>query len=186
HRLDKDTSGLMVVAKTLPAHQSLIKQLQARTVSREYLAIVQGHMSGGGTVDKPIGRHPQARTKMAVLDLGGKEAITHYRVVERFPGHTYIRVRLETGRTHQIRVHMASIGYPLIGDITYGGRLKLPKGASLELHDALRAFKRQALHATRLALIHPASGELMEWQVSPPADFNELLAAIQADAAGRQ
>ncbi|WP_461518576.1 23S rRNA pseudouridine(1911/1915/1917) synthase RluD [Porticoccus sp.] len=186
HRLDKDTSGLMVVAKTLGAHQSLIKQLQARTVSREYLAIVQGHMTGGGTVDKAMGRHPQARTKMAVVDHAGKEAITHYRVVERFPGHTYIRVKLETGRTHQIRVHMASIGYSLVGDVTYGGRLKLPKGASFELHDALRAFKRQALHATRLALVHPASGELMEWQTPPPKDFDELLTAIRVDAAGRQ
>ncbi|MEZ5528852.1 MAG: 23S rRNA pseudouridine(1911/1915/1917) synthase RluD [Porticoccaceae bacterium] len=182
HRLDKDTSGLMVVAKTLAAHQSLIKQLQARTVSREYLAIVQGAMTGGGTVDKPMGRHPQARTKMAVVDFGGKEAITHYRVLERFPAHTYIRVKLETGRTHQIRVHMASIGYPLVGDATYGGRLKFPKGASLELHDALRGFRRQALHATRLALIHPITGEPMEWQVPPPEDFRELLSVLQFDA----
>lgn len=182
HRLDKDTSGLMVVAKTLAAHHSLIKQLQARTVSREYLAIVQGVMTGGGTVDKPMGRHPQARTKMAVVDIGGKEAITHYRVLERFPGHTYIRVKLETGRTHQIRVHMASIGYPLVGDATYGGRLKLPKGASLELHDALRGCRRQALHATRLALIHPVTGEPMEWQVPPPEDFKALLSVLQSDA----
>ncbi len=185
HRLDKETSGLMVVAKTLVAHQSLIKQLQARTVSREYLAIVQGVMTGGGTVDKPIGRHPQARTKMAVLDFGGKEAVSHYRVMERFPGHTLIRVKLETGRTHQIRVHMASIGYPLVGDSTYGGRLKLPKGSTPELHDALRAFKRQALHATQLALSHPVSGEHMEWQVLPPEDFNRLLAALKTDARQR-
>lgn len=185
HRLDKDTSGLMVLAKTLVAHQSLIKQLQARTVSREYLAIVQGVMTGGGTVDKPIGRHPQARKKMAVVDLGGKEAISHYRVIERFPGHTLIRVKLETGRTHQIRVHMASIGYPLVGDSTYGGRLKLPKGASQELHDALRAFKRQALHATQLALSHPVTGEDMSWQAPPPEDFNRLLKDLKIDAQHR-
>lgn len=185
HRLDKETSGLMVVAKTLVAHQSLVKQLQAKTVSREYLAIVQGVMTGGGTVDKPIGRHPQARTKMAVLDFGGKEAVSHYRVIERFPAHTLIRVKLETGRTHQIRVHMASIGYPLVGDSTYGGRLKLPKGATQELHDALRAFKRQALHATQLALSHPVSGEHMEWQALPPDDFNRLFAMLKTDAQQR-
>lgn len=185
HRLDKETSGLMVVAKTLVAHQSLVKQLQAKTVSREYLAIVQGVMTGGGTVDKPIGRHPQARTKMAVLDFGGKEAVSHYRVIERFPAHTLIRVKLETGRTHQIRVHMASIGYPLVGDSTYGGRLKLPKGSTQELHDALRAFRRQALHATQLALSHPVSGEHMEWQALPPADFNRLFAVLKSDAQQR-
>lgn len=185
HRLDKETSGLMVVAKTLVAHQSLVKQLQAKTVSREYLAIVQGVMTGGGTVDKPIGRHPQARTKMAVLDFGGKEAVSHYRVIERFPAHTLIRVKLETGRTHQIRVHMASIGYPLVGDSTYGGRLKLPKGSTQELHDALRAFKRQALHATQLALSHPISGEHMEWQALPPEDFNRLFAMLKTDAQQR-
>jgi len=186
HRLDKDTSGLMVVAKTLNAHHALIKQLQARTVSREYLAVVQGVMTGGGTVDKPIGRHPRARTKMAVVEVGGKEAVTHYRVVERYPAHTYIRVKLETGRTHQIRVHMASIGYPLVGDATYGGRLKLPKGATTELQNELRGFKRQALHATRLALVHPASGETMSWQVEPPDDFVQLLAELHADAAQRR
>lgn len=185
HRLDKETSGLMVVAKTLVAHQSLVKQLQAKTVSREYLAIVQGVMTGGGTVDKPIGRHPQVRTKMAVLDFGGKEAVSHYRVIERFPAHTLIRVKLETGRTHQIRVHMASIGYPLVGDSTYGGRLKLPKGSTQELHDALRAFKRQALHATQLALSHPVSGEHMEWQALPPEDFNRLFAMLKTDAQQR-
>lgn len=185
HRLDKETSGLMVVAKTLVAHQSLVKQLQAKTVSREYLAIVQGVMTGGGTVDKPIGRHPQARTKMAVLDFGGKEAVSHYRVIERFPAHTLIRVKLETGRTHQIRVHMASIGYPLVGDSTYGGRLKLPKGSTQELHDALRAFRRQALHATQLALSHPVSGEHMEWQALPPEDFNRLFAMLKTDAQQR-
>lgn len=181
HRLDKDTTGLMVVAKTLAAHQSLIRQLQDRSVSREYEAVVPGVMTGGGMVNKPLGRHPQVRTRMAVLDHGGKEAITHYRVIERFAGHTHIRLKLETGRTHQIRVHMASIGYPLVGDATYGGRLKLPKGASDELQDTLRAFKRQALHAARLALIHPQTEALVEWQVAAPQDFMHLLDALRSD-----
>jgi 23S rRNA pseudouridine1911/1915/1917 synthase len=182
HRLDKDTTGLMVVAKTLEAHHALIKQLQRRSVNREYQAISQGTMTGGGTVDKPMGRHPQTRTKMAVVDHGGKEAVTHYRVITRFPHHTHIRVKLETGRTHQIRVHMAHIGYPLVGDMVYGGRLKLPKGATPELQDTLRAFKRQALHAGKLGLEHPLSGEYMEWQAPPPRDFNELLDTLKADA----
>jgi len=181
HRLDKDTTGLMVVAKSLIAHHSLTRQLQKRTVSREYQAIVQGVMTGGGTVDKPMGRHPQIRTKMSVVVHGGKEAVTHYRVIERFPNHTHIRVKLETGRTHQIRVHMSHIGYPLVGDAVYGGRLKLPKGVTPELHDTLRAFKRQALHAAKLGLIHPDTGEYMEWLASPPADFDALLLAIKAD-----
>lgn len=187
HRLDKDTTGLMVVAKSLEAHNSLIQQLQARSVHREYQAITQGVMTGGGTVDKPMGRHPQARTKMAVLgDHGGKssgkDAITHYRVIERFPNHTHVRVKLETGRTHQIRVHMAYIGYSLVGDMVYGGRLKLPKGATAELHTTLRNFKRQALHAGKLGLIHPKSEEYMEWQVPPPEDFNLLLERLKQDA----
>jgi len=182
HRLDKDTTGLMVVAKSLEAHNALIQQLQARTVHREYQAITQGVMTGGGTVDQAMGRHPQVRTKMAVVDHGGKDAITHYRVIERFPNHTHIRVKLETGRTHQIRVHMAHIGYSLVGDMVYGGRLKLPKGAIAELHNMLRNFKRQALHAGKLGLIHPASEEYMEWQVSPPEDFNLLLEILKKDA----
>ena len=182
HRLDKDTTGLMVVAKSLAAHHSLVQQLQERTVSREYQAVVQGVMTGGGTVDKPMGRHPQARTKMAVVAFGGKDAITHYRIIKRFANHTHIRVKLETGRTHQIRVHMSHIGYPLVGDAVYGGRLRLPKGATPELHDTLRHFKRQALHAAKLGLIHPETGEYMEWQVPPPADFEALLAALEADA----
>jgi 23S rRNA pseudouridine1911/1915/1917 synthase len=182
HRLDKETTGLMVVAKTLEAHHSLIKQLQSRTVTREYQAVAYGVMTGGGSVDKPMGRHAQIRTKMAVVEYGGKEAVTHYRVIERFPHHTHIRVKLETGRTHQIRVHMAHIGYPLIGDAVYGGRLKLPKGATPELQNLLRSFKRQALHAGKLGLIHPESGEYMEWQVAPPDDFNTLLDTLKADA----
>lgn len=182
HRLDKDTTGLMVVAKSLEAHHALIKQLQSRTVNREYQAVTHGVMTGGGTVDQPIGRHPQARTKMAVLDFGGKEAVTHYRVIKRFPHHTHVRVKLETGRTHQIRVHMSHIGYPLVGDMVYGGRLRLPKGATALLQDMLRSFKRQALHAGKLGLIHPISGEYMEWEVSPPDDFNTLLATLKVDA----
>lgn len=184
HRLDKDTTGLMVVAKSLEAHHALVKQLQSRTVNREYQAVTHGVMTGGGTVDQPIGRHPQARTKMAVLDFGGKEAVTHYRVIKRFPHHTHIRVKLETGRTHQIRVHMSHIGYPLVGDAVYGGRLRLPKGATAELQDMLRSFKRQALHAGKLGLIHPVSEEYMEWEASPPDDFNALLATLKVDAKG--
>lgn len=182
HRLDKDTTGLMVVAKSLEAHNALIQQLQARSVNREYQAIAQGVMTGGGTVDEPMGRHPQARTKMAVVNHGGKDAITHYRVIERFPNHTHIRVKLETGRTHQIRVHMAHIGYSLVGDMVYGGRLKLPKGATAELQDMLRSFKRQALHAGKLGLIHPEAEKYMEWQVPPPQDFNLLLEMLKKDA----
>ena len=179
HRLDKDTTGLMVVAKTLEAHHSLVKQLQARTVSREYQAVSQGVMTGGGTVSKPMGRHPQARTRMAVVSHGGKDAVTHYRVIKRFTHHTHIKVKLETGRTHQIRVHMANIGYPLVGDPVYGGRLKLPKGATLSLQSALRGFKRQALHAGKLGLIHPTSNEYIEWQASAPQDFSTLLDALK-------
>ena len=184
HRLDKDTTGLMVVAKSLEAHHALIQQLQSRTVHREYQAVTHGVMTGGGTVDQPIGRHPQVRTKMAVLDFGGKEAVTHYRVIQRFPHHTHVRVKLETGRTHQIRVHMSHIGYPLVGDMVYGGRLRLPKGATAELQEMLRSFKRQALHAGKLGLIHPISEEYMEWEVSPPDDFNALLATLKIDAKG--
>jgi 23S rRNA pseudouridine1911/1915/1917 synthase len=187
HRLDKDTTGLMVVAKSLEAHNALIQQLQARSVHREYQAITQGVMTGGGTVDEPMARHPQARIKMAVVSdnggkSGGKDAITHYRVIERFPNHTHIRVKLETGRTHQIRVHMAHIGYSLVGDMVYGGRLKLPKGATAELQDMLRNFKRQALHAGKLGLIHPVSEEYMEWQVPPPEDLKLLLEMLKKDA----
>lgn len=187
HRLDKDTTGLMVVAKSLESHNALIQQLQARSVNREYQAITQGVMTGGGTIDQPMGRHPQARTKMAVVGdnggkSGGKDAITHYRVIERFPHHTHIRVKLETGRTHQIRVHMAHIGYPLVGDMVYAGRLKLPKGASSDLQEMLRSFKRQALHAGKLGLEHPLSGEYMEWQAPPPEDFIQLLEVLKSDA----
>lgn len=177
HRLDKDTSGLLMVARTLPAHKSLVDQLQARSARREYLALVQGELTAGGTVDLPIGRHPSDRKRFAVT-ASGKHAVTHYRIVERLPGHTLIRVRLETGRTHQIRVHMAHLRHPLVGDPVYG-RLRLPPGASAAAHTALHEFRRQALHAERLGLRHPASGEPIEWWASLPEDFGRLLAVLR-------
>lgn len=185
HRLDKDTSGLMVVAKTLAAQTDLVAQLQERSVSREYEAIAMGEFTGGGVVDEPIGRHPRQRTKMAVVPEGldsGKEAITHYRIIERFAHHTHIRLKLETGRTHQIRVHMAHIQRPLVGDTTYAGRFKIPKGASRTLIEALRDFPRQALHAAQLGLIHPATGEYCEWQAPLPKDIQELLELMATDS----
>lgn len=182
HRLDKDTSGLLVVARNLAAHKALVEQLQARTLKREYLAVVQGVMTAGGTVDAPIARHPSDRKRMAVV-TNGKEAISHYRVLERFAHHTLVRVNLETGRTHQIRVHMAHIRYPLVGDPVYGGRLRLPAGASASLAAALRGFGRQALHAQRLGLQHPVSGENQEWEAPIPADFERLLQVLRDDAA---
>lgn len=162
HRIDKETTGLLVVAKTLPAQTALVEQLQDRAFEREYDAVAVGVMTAGGRIEAPIGRHSVDRTRMAVTH-SGKEAVTHYRVEERFRGHTHIKVKLETGRTHQIRVHMAYRDYPLVGDPVYGGRLKFPKGGSEELRQALRGFKRQALHASRLGLIHPATGDYMEW-----------------------
>lgn len=185
HRLDKDTTGLMVVAKTLQAQTDLVAQLQERTVSREYEAVIQGAITGGGTVKAPIGRHPRQRQKMAVNEYSGKEAITHYRLMRRFNHYTHVRVKLETGRTHQIRVHMAHIGYPLVGDSTYAGRFKIPKGCSQELIEALRNFPRQALHAAALGLIHPTTGEYMEWQAERPADFEELLSLLLREDSDR-
>jgi len=180
HRLDKDTSGLMVVARSLAAHKSLVEQLQARRVHREYLALVQGQVTAGGTVDAPIGRHPRDRLRMAVVS-SGKPAISHYRVLERFPAHTLLQVRLETGRTHQIRVHMASIHHPLVGDPLYGGRPRLPRAAPARLREALAGFRRQALHARRLELEHPATGKPVAWEVGPPADFEHLLAVLREE-----
>ncbi|HFD79097.1 MAG TPA: 23S rRNA pseudouridine(1911/1915/1917) synthase RluD [Gammaproteobacteria bacterium] len=179
HRLDKDTSGLMVVARSLVAHRSLVEQLQQRSVHREYLALVQGEVTGGGCVEAPIGRHPRDRLRMAVVE-SGKEALTHYRVIERFSAHTLLQVRLETGRTHQIRVHMAYIHHPLVGDPRYGGRLRLPPAAGEKLREALCAFRRQALHAQRLELLHPASGEAFSVEAGPPADFRHLLDCLRA------
>lgn len=181
HRIDKETSGLLMIAKTLQAHNSLAQQLQDRDITREYLAITRGRMTAGGTVDEPIGRHPTDRKRYAVKD-SGKFAVTHYRVVQRFAGHTLIRVKLETGRTHQIRVHMAHINYPLVGDRVYGGRLSLPKGASQELIETLRGFKRQALHAARLAFEHPRTGKPVECTASVPGDMQRLLDVLAKDA----
>ena len=180
HRLDKDTSGLLVVARTLQAQKSLVEQLQARAFEREYLALAVGVMTAGGTVDAPIGRHPSSRLRQAVVQ-GGKEAITHYRVEERFRAHTLVRVKLETGRTHQIRVHMAYIHYPLVGDAVYGGRLRIPAGCTPALEQALREFKRQALHAERLGFVHPRSGEFMSWQAPLPDDMARLIEACRQD-----
>jgi 23S rRNA pseudouridine1911/1915/1917 synthase len=185
HRLDKDTSGLLVVAKTLPAHRSLVAQLQARSVRREYSALCVGAMTGGGTVDAPIGRHPRQRKKMAVVTSGGKRAVTHYRLVQRFGHHSRIEVCLETGRTHQIRVHMAHRHHPLVGDPVYGGRPRIPAGASPELVEALRAFPRQALHARSLGLLHPESGEPVQFESPLPRDILELIAVLaREDPAG--
>ncbi len=179
HRLDKETTGLMVVAKTLEAHTDLVEQLADRTVSREYEAVAVGAMTGGGTVNAPMGRHPIHRKLMAVLSQGGKRAVTHYRVATRFPHHTHIKVKLETGRTHQIRVHMAHIGFPLVGDPLYGNRFKIPKGANNHLIEALKAFPRQALHAAKLGLEHPGTGEYTEWTAPLPQDFQDLLKALK-------
>lgn len=177
HRLDKDTTGLMVVARSLAAHTDLVAQLQDRTVHREYEAVVRGVMTGGGVVDAPIGRHPQNRLKMAVV-RGGKPSVTHYRVVKRYQAHTHIRLNLQTGRTHQIRVHMSHQHFPLVGDDLYGGGLKLPKSCPAALEAVLRAFRRQALHARQLGLIHPVTGEYMEWEVPLTADFQALLDSL--------
>lgn len=180
HRLDKDTSGLLVVARTLAAHKNLVEQLQERTVSREYLAVVNGTLVAGGTVDEPIDRHPVDRKRMAVRH-NGREAITHFRVDERFRAHTALRVKLETGRTHQIRVHMAHLKHPLVGDPVYGGRLRTPPDSSPEFIEALRRFPRQALHAVALGLVHPSTGEDCAWQSPIPDDIQMLLAALRAD-----
>ena len=182
HRLDKETSGLLVVAKDLTTHKELVAQLQAREFEREYQAIVVGVMTAGGTVDAPLGRHPVQRKRMAVVERG-KPAVTHYRVLERFRAHSLIRVNLETGRTHQIRVHMAYVHYPLVGDPVYGGRLKLPRGCTSELAEALRQFRRQALHAARLGIVHPHTGEHLAWQAPLPADMQALLETLRADNA---
>jgi 23S rRNA pseudouridine1911/1915/1917 synthase len=182
HRLDKDTSGVMVVARTLPAHTALVAQLSARAVHRQYLAVVVGALVSGGTAATAIDRHPRDRIRMAVRE-DGRDAVTHYRLRERFRAHTALECRLETGRTHQIRVHMAHLKHPIVGDPIYGGPLKLPRGASDALIAVLRGFKRQALHAETLEFIHPASGEPLRVSAPLPADMQQLLQALRADAA---
>jgi 23S rRNA pseudouridine1911/1915/1917 synthase len=182
HRLDKDTSGLLVVARSEAAQTSLSRQLLARTMTREYRAVCTGVMTGGGTVDLAIGRHRADRVRMAVRS-DGRPAVTHYRILERFRAHTLVAVKLETGRTHQIRLHLSHAGYPIVGDPVYGGRLARPRGASEELIATLHAFRRQALHAAVLAFDHPRSGKRREFSSAVPADFGQLVAALRADSA---
>ena len=180
HRLDKDTTGLMVVAKTLQAQTKLVDQLQKRSVSRIYECISIGVITAGGTVNAPIGRSSANRQRMAVID-GGKPAVTHYRVLERFRSHTHVRVKLETGRTHQIRVHMTHVGFPLVGDPLYAGRFRIPPAASPTLVQTLREFPRQALHARFLELEHPATGKRMKWESPLPEDLVWLLSLLRQD-----
>ncbi len=181
HRLDKDTTGLMVIARTQAAHKRLVDAIAAREVKREYRALVVGNMPAGGTIDQPIGRHPTQRTRMAVNPMG-KPSVTHFRVLDHFRGHTLLKVILETGRTHQIRVHMGHLRHPVFGDQVYGRRLQLPGGASEELKRVMRGFKRQALHAKRLQLAHPVSGRLMRFECAIAADMREVIDALAGDA----
>lgn len=183
HRLDKDTSGIMIVARTPEIHTALVAGLQQRRIKREYQAIVTGVMTAGGTVDKPIGRHPRKRVQMAVVNHG-KDAVTHYRVIERFRAHTHICVTLETGRTHQIRVHMAWLKFPIVGDPVYAGRARIPPGISRALSEMLRNFPRQALHASGLNLEHPASGKNVSFHAPLPGDMQSLLDALKEDRDG--
>jgi len=178
HRLDKSTTGLMVVARTLEAHTVLVEALQRREMSREYLALVEGTFVSGGSIDEPIGRHPVDRKKMAVV-RNGRHAVTHYRIRQRYLAHTLLDVKLETGRTHQIRVHMAHIRHPIVGDPVYGGRKRIPKGMDAATIEVLHQFPRQALHARRLGLVHPLSGEEMFWEAEEPEDMQQLLAALE-------
>ena len=174
HRLDKNTSGLMVIARNEKAQKHLIEQLQSHSVAREYSAIVYGHMISGGVIDEAIGRDPKDRIKQTIL-INGKDAITHYRIIDRFKSHTHVKAILETGRTHQIRVHLSHIGHSLVGDPMYGGRVRFPKKATQELKNELINFKRQALHSKKLTLTHPSSGELMSWKAALPDDMLTLL-----------
>jgi len=180
HRLDKDTSGLLLVARTPEAHTMLTAAMAARDITREYLAVCTGVMTGGGTIDEPIGRHRTLRTRMAVRS-DGRAAVTHYRVERRFRAHTLVRVTLETGRTHQIRVHLAHIGFPVVGDPVYGGRRRIPKGSSSALAAELESFPRQALHAARLTLVHPLTQREDQWRSPLPSDMQRLLDALEAD-----
>jgi 23S rRNA pseudouridine1911/1915/1917 synthase len=180
HRLDKDTSGLLVIAKTPLALKYLSHQIKKRTLLREYQAIVYGTLISGGKIEAPIGRHPLQRKRMAIIETG-KPAVTHYRVAEKYRAHTRLNVRLETGRTHQVRVHMAHIHHPIVGDPVYGGRLQLAKGMAPEFIQVLRQFKRQALHAFALGLTHPVSHEFMRWESSAPDDMQQLINALRND-----
>ncbi len=180
HRLDKDTSGLLVVAKTLLAHHSLVKQLQTRTAKRQYCALVYGEVICGGTVNAPLGRSPHDRQKIAIVNHG-KEAITHYRVRERFQSFTLVKVILETGRTHQIRVHLTAENHPLVGDQTYGHGLRLPKGVSDALKVMLKGYTHQALHAERLSFIHPFTEKMVRFKAPLPDDFQALVRLLQEE-----
>ena len=182
HRLDKDTSGLLVVARSLPAQTALVAMLAARDIHRRYVAVVNGVPVAGGTVDAPLDRHPTDRLRRAVQE-GGRPAITHYRVREKFRAHASLQCELESGRTHQIRVHMAHAGWPLVGDPLYGRGLKLPRAATPRLAEALRGFRRQALHAEHLAFAHPVTGEALAFDAEPPQDLRDLLDALREDAA---
>ncbi|MDT8281964.1 MAG: 23S rRNA pseudouridine(1911/1915/1917) synthase RluD [Gammaproteobacteria bacterium] len=180
HRIDKDTTGLMVVARNLCSHKYLVDQIQKHEIVREYQAVVYGVLTGGGMVDQPIGRHPHDRIKMAVRE-NGREAVSHYRLLQRFREHSHIKVQLETGRTHQIRVHMSFLRHPIVGDPVYAGRHRVPAGAQAELLDFLQAFKRQALHAWKLSFVHPASGEDVSYEAPLPDDMQQLIHLLQVD-----
>ena len=181
HRLDKDTSGLLVVARTPEVHAALVTALARREIGRHYLAVCTGVMTGGGSVDEPIGRHRSQRTKMAVRS-DGRPAVTHYRVLKRFRGHTLVHAELESGRTHQIRVHLAHVGFPVVGDPVYGGRRRIPAGATKALVEELTSFSRQALHAAHLKLEHPTTGRVVEWEAPAPADMARLISTLEKDA----
>jgi 23S rRNA pseudouridine1911/1915/1917 synthase len=180
HRIDKDTSGLMVVARNLSAHNYLVNQIQKHEVVREYQAVIHGVLTSGGTVDQPIGRHPRDRIRMAVRE-NGREAVTHYRLLERFREHSHIKVQLETGRTHQIRVHMSHMRHPIVGDPVYAGRQRVPAGAQADLLAFLQSFKRQALHAWRLSFVHPENGDDVLYEAPLPEDMLQLIGLLQAD-----
>ena len=182
HRLDKDTSGLMVVARNLKAHKFLVEKIQRHDVVRQYQAVVHGVMTGGGMVDQPIGRHPRDRIKMAVRE-NGREAVTHYRLLEKFREHSHVKVQLETGRTHQIRVHMSYLRHSIVGDPVYAGRQRIPAGAELELIEFLQGFKRQALHAWKLRFSHPDHGESVSYEAPLPEDMQQLIHLLQQDIA---
>jgi 23S rRNA pseudouridine1911/1915/1917 synthase len=177
HRIDKDTTGLLLVARSIAAHTRLVRDLEQRLIKREYRAVCHDRLTAGETVDAPIGRHRTQRTRMAVSE-GGKPAVTHYRVLARFAAHSFIAARLETGRTHQIRVHLAWRHHPLVGDPVYGGRLKIPQGADQPLTEALKGFRRQALHASDLGLMHPVSAQPMQFHAPLPDDLLGLLQAL--------